>query len=86
MKHTGPTGCAKPVHMRRDVHMPQNIQNNTRHSFNPTSINSADHSLMPTTAAPTSDFQPRPDLGFSMPADTDPPTTPSLFAAPPIAL
>ena len=41
---------------------------------------------MPTTAAPISDFQCRPDLGFSMPADTDPPTTPSLFAAPPVAL
>ena len=84
MKRTGPTGRAKSVHTRREVYMPRtpNIREDTRRSFNPTSINSADHSLMPMTAASTSDFQRRPDLGFSTPADTDPPTTPSLFCCP----
>ena len=79
MKRTGPAGCAKSVHMRREVYIPTtpNIRNDTRHSFIPTSINSADHSLMPTTAASTSDFQRRPTR-------THPPL-PLSFAAPPIA-
>ena len=58
MKCTGPACCAKPVHMRRDVHMLQNIRNNTRPSFNATSINSA-------TDAPLHANDCRPDLGFS---------------------
>ena len=63
MKRTGPTGRAKSVHTRREVYMPRtpNIREDTRRSFNPTSINSADHSLMPTTATLTSDVQRRPD-------------------------
>ena len=58
MKRTGPTGHAKSVHTR-DVHMPLNTEEIPA-TLLATSINSADHSLMPTTAAPTSDFQRRP--------------------------
>ena len=80
MKCTGPACHAKSVHTR-EVYIPRtpNIREDTRRPFNATSINSA-------ADAPLHANDCRPDLGFSTPADTDPPTTPSLFAAPPVAL
>ena len=79
MKRTGPAGRAKPVHMRR-VHT-ENTEHTRRYPppLNATSINSA-------ADTPLHANDCRPDLGISMPADTDPPTTPSLFAALPVAL
>ena len=75
--------CQACSYEKRSVHT-ENAEHTRRYPplLNPTSINSADRSLMPMTAASTSDFQRHPDLGFSTPADTDPPTTPSLFRCP----